>query len=292
MEKNKKNSNFESPLRYPGGKACIFPFISNLFYENDLIGTNYAEPYAGGSGLALKLLFNEFVNNIYINDLDKSVYSFWKVILDQNLRFCDWVENVEVNLDSWHHYKTIQKDISKHPDFAIAQSFFFLNRTNVSGVIKGGAIGGLKQEGNYKIDVRFNKEDLINRIQRILLFKDRIKVTNYDGLSFIKRISKLKDDVFIYLDPPYLQKGANLYMNFYCREDHKKLAQHINTVDNKWLVSYDTHDFIIQLYKQYKKINYQLSQSASNRMGDEILVFSKKIKFKKSLLHLSEPSLI
>lgn len=292
MENSRKHSNYESPLRYPGGKACIFPFISNLFYENDLIGTNYAEPYAGGSGLALKLLYNEFVDNIYINDLDRSIYLFWKTILEQNLKFCDWIEDVNVNLDNWHFYKSIQKDISLHDDFTIAQSLFFLNRTNVSGVIKGGAIGGLTQKGNYKIDVRFNKTDLINRIQRIQLFKRRIKLSNCDGINFIKKIERLKDSVFIYLDPPYLQKGADLYMNFYCQRDHKKLAKHISKLDNKWLVSYDNHDFIIQLYDQYKKVNYQLSQSASNRIGDEILIFSEKMKFKNSILKLAEPILI
>ncbi|MFN8250271.1 MAG: DNA adenine methylase [Ferruginibacter sp.] len=292
MANSSKNSNFESPLRYPGGKACIFPFISNLFFENDLIGTNYAEPYAGGAGLALKLLFNEYVDNIYINDLDRSIYFFWKVILEQNVKFCDWIENTKVDLETWHYYKSVQKELSLHNEFTIAQSLFFLNRTNVSGVIKGGAIGGLRQRGNYKIDVRFNKDDLINRIQRIQRFKHRIKISNYDGIKFIKRIEKLRDDVFIYLDPPYLQKGADLYMNFYSDTDHKKLAKHVEKLDNKWLVSYDNHDFIIQLYNQYKKVNYQLSQSASNRIGDEILIFSKKVNFKDSILKLSEPILI
>lgn len=292
MEDSRKNSNYESPLRYPGGKACIYPFISQLFYENDLIGTNYAEPYAGGAGLALKLLFNEFVSNIFINDFDKSIYCFWKNILEHNLRFCDWIENVEINLDSWHYYKSIQKDVDSYDDYTIAQSVFYLNRTNVSGVIKGGVIGGQRQDGKYKIDARFNKVDLINRIRRINSFKDRIKLSNQDGINFLKRLNKLRDDIFIYLDPPYLLKGADLYMNFYCLEDHERLAKCIDHLDGKWLVSYDNHDFIIQLYSHYRKINYQLSQAASNRIGDEILVFSKKLKFRKSICHLAEPILL
>jgi DNA adenine methylase len=96
MEDSFRQSQFESPLRYPGGKACIFSFITKLFYENNLIGTNYAEPYAGGAGLALKLLYNEYVNEIHINDFDRAIYCFWNVIMSDNVRFCDWIENVKV----------------------------------------------------------------------------------------------------------------------------------------------------------------------------------------------------
>ena len=289
MEDSFRQSLFESPLRYPGGKACIFSFITKLFYENNLIGTSYAEPYAGGAGLALKLLYNEYVKEIHINDFDKAIYCFWKIITTENLKFCDWVENVNVNVDTWYFYKNIQKEITNHSDLEIAKSTFFLNRTNMSGVIKGGIIGGVRQKGKYKIDVRFNKNDLLKRIARINLFRDRIKVSNLDGVNFINNIVKRKADFFIYLDPPYVQKGAHLYMNFYVREDHKKLAKYVSKIPNKWLVSYDNNEFIVQLYERFRKINYQLSQAASNRIGDEILVFSNQLKFSKSINNLKTP---
>lgn len=290
MDDNFINSRFESPLRYPGGKACLFPFISKLFYENNLIGTNYAEPYAGGSGLALKLLFNEFVHHIFINDLDKSIYSFWISILQNNLRFCDWLEDVKVNTDTWHYYKSIQQNESTIEDsFELAKATFFLNRTNISGIIKGGIIGGYKQNGKYKIDARFNKEDLIKRIIRIDKFKDRIKVSNKDGLSFIRNLNNKKEDIFIYLDPPYVHKGSDLYMNFYKKVDHQKLAKRVNQIQKKWLVSYDNNEFVLSLYKNHRKIIYKLSQSASNRVGDEILIFSNEINYIKSLSNLRKP---
>ena len=289
MEDSFRQSQFESPLRYPGGKACIFSFITKLFYENNLIGTSYAEPYAGGAGLALKLLYNEYVNEIHINDFDRAIYCFWKVITTENLKFCDWVENVNVNVDTWHFYKNIQNEIANYSDLEIAKSTFFLNRTNMSGVIKGGIIGGVQQKGKYKIDVRFNKNDLLKRITRVNLFRDRIKVSNLDGVNFINNIVKRKADFFIYLDPPYVQKGADLYMNFYVREDHKKLAKFVSKIPNRWLVSYDNNEFIVKLYKRYRKINYQLSQAASNRIGDEILVFSDQLNFNESIKNLKEP---
>lgn len=286
MEDSFRDSQFESPLRYPGGKACIYPFMSKLFYENNLIGSDYAEPYAGGAGLALKLLYNEFVNEIHINDLDKSIFSFWHVILNQNLRFCDWIEDVETSVENWNYFKSVQLNPVLFNEFELAKSTFFLNRTNISGVIKGGIIGGQEQKGKYKIDARFNKNDLIKRINRIELFKKRINVSNLDGISFIRKMNRRIDDIFIYLDPPYLQKGADLYMNYYSKKDHRNLANNVDLINKKWLVSYDNHEFILNLYANHRKVLYRLSQSTSNRIGDEIIVFSDLLNFDNSIMKL------
>ncbi|RPG36602.1 MAG: DNA adenine methylase [Muricauda sp. TMED12] len=292
MADSERHSHFESPLRYPGGKACIFPFISNLFYENNLLGVNYAEPYAGGSGLALKLLFNEYVNEISINDFDYSIYSFWKSILESNLRFCDWVEDVVIDIENWQYFKSVQNNPEGYSQFELAQAVFFLNRTNISGVIKGGPIGGIEQKGKYKINARFNKSDLIKRIERISSFKHRIRVSNLDGVSFIRNLNKSIHNTFIYLDPPYVHKGANLYMNYFKKKDHEKLARQVEKINHTWLVSYDNNDFIINLYGKQKKLRYSLSQSASNRVGNEILVFAEHLKFNKSSEKLKNVELI
>lgn len=283
------DSRFESPLRYPGGKACLFPFFSKLFYENDLIGCEYAEPYAGGAGLALKLLFNEYVNKIHINDFDYSIFSFWKIIIESNTRFCDWIEGVQINIENWKYYKHIQKNTEEYSQFEIAQSLFFLNRTNISGIIKGGPIGGLKQEGKYKIDARFNKQDLLKRIKKIEKFKDRIFVSNHDGLKFINQLNHKQQNIFIYLDPPYVHKGADLYLNFYKQNDHKNLAKKVGTIKHKWITSYDNNHFIMELYKNRDKIIYDLSQSASNRIGTEILIFSNELSYVESKNNLKNP---
>lgn len=253
-----------------------------------MVGTSYAEPYAGGAGLALRLLFEEYVESIHINDLDPSIYAFWSSVVNDADSFCNWIEGVDATMDNWHYYKQIQKEGSSDY-FELAKSTFFLNRTNVSGVIKGGVIGGYDQTGKYKMDVRFNKKDLIERIQKISNFKKRINVTNLDGLAFVKKMDSKKEDIFIYLDPPYYQKGADLYMNFYSTDDHKKLSQHVNRIQKKWMVSYDNHEFILNLYAAKRKLLYKLSQSASNRVGDEVLIFSEKIGFNESMKALSMP---
>lgn len=287
MEKRVK-SNHYSPLRYPGGKNCIFSFVSKLFYENNLIGSSYAEPYAGGAGLALRLLFEGYVNHIYINDLDRSIYSFWLTILNKPTEFCNWLNDVEISIENWNKYKEMQQHPNELDAFELAKSTFFLNRTNVSGIIKGGVIGGQEQKGKYKINARFNKVDLIERIKRLAELKDRITLSCMDGLMFIEKMNKLKEEVFIYLDPPYYQKGADLYMNFYSNDEHKKLSKQVLKMKKKWMVSYDNHEFILNLYAQNKKIIYKLSQSTSNRIGDEIIVFSDNISFFQSIGSLKE----
>jgi len=280
---------FYSPLRYPGGKNCIFSFVSKIFYENNLIGSSYAEPYAGGAGLALRLLFEGYVDHIYINDLDKSIYAFWISIINRTDEFCKWIDDVDISISNWNKYKDIQRNIENIDDFELAKATFFLNRTNISGVIKGGVIGGQEQTGKYKIDARFNKQDLINRITKIASIRDRITVSNIDGLSFIEKLDRRNDEIFIYLDPPYYQKGADLYMNFYSKEDHRMLSKSVFKIKKRWMVSYDNHDFILNLYPDQNKIVYKLSQAASNRIGNEILIFSEGMEFMDSIKSLNSP---
>jgi DNA adenine methylase len=283
-------STYYSPLRYPGGKNCIFPFVGKLFYENDLIGIGYAEPYAGGAGLALRLLLEGYVEHVYINDFDRSIYSFWIAILNRTDEFCNWIENVEISVKSWNRYREIQNNLDGENCFELAKSTFFLNRTNISGIIKGGMIGGKEQKGKYKLDVRFNRQDLISRIRKIADAKQHISVSNLDGLHFIGKLNRNKEDIFIYLDPPYFNKGSDLYMNSYSKEDHTKLSKYVRKMRNRWMISYDRSDFILNLYTYTeRKITYKLSQSASNKVGNEILIFSNEIDYLNSVKVLNSP---
>lgn len=283
------NNIFRSPLRYPGGKTCIYKFMTSLLEENELVGAGYAEPYAGGAGLALRLLMDEYVSEIFINDLDPSIYAFWHAVLNNSGELCRWIEDVEVSIRQWEDCKAIQREYKTVDMLELAKSTFFLNRTNVSGVISGGPIGGLEQKGKYKIDVRFNKPELIKRIEDISRFSHRIQLSNRDGKDFLDAIENRGDDIFVYLDPPYYQKGSCLYMNAFKEADHEALADRVRQLRCKWMVSYDSHDFILNLYKQERKISYQLSQCASNRIGDEVIIFDDRIVFEKAINKLTSP---
>lgn len=289
---NKSVNKHFSPLRYPGGKNCIFPFVSNLLRENNLIGVSYAEPYAGGSGLALRLLITEHVNHIYLNDLDRSIYAFWDTVLSRGDLFCYWLERVDISVENWLYYRDVLRSAEIADTFDLAKATFFLNRTNVSGVLKGGIIGGLNQTGKYKIGARFNKKELISRIKMIGKYSSRISISNNDGIKFIKRLDSSSKNIFIYLDPPYVQKGSALYLNSYSEADHKALAKYVHKMKKEWMVSYDNHEFVLNLYSEDPKVVYSLSQSTSNRVGNEVLVFNSQLKFEQSIRHLKSASLL
>lgn len=282
----------QSPLRYPGGKNCIFTFVSSLISENSLDGCKYIEPYAGGAGLALRLLYEEYADSIVINDLDPLVYSFWTVCVDHSDRLIEWIEKTPITVETW---KKCKKSISQRnyvDVFELASSFFFLNRTNISGVLNGGVIGGIQQKGKYKIDARFNKINLIRRIEKIARFSNRIEVTNMDGIDLIKKFTSYSNKTFLYLDPPYYEKGSNLYLNSYKDKDHKNLSKYVSCISNPWLLSYDNHAFITNLYRDFAKRAYKIQHSTSNKIGDEVFIFSNKVKFENSLNHLKMVSLV
>ena len=281
-----------SPLRYPGGKNCIFPFMAKFFYENNLLGTSYAEPYAGGAGLALHLLIEGYVQKIYINDLDPSIYLFWKVIINRTDEFCKWIESVPVNLETWRYYKDIYKKGIEVGEFEMAKCTFYLNRTNISGVLDAGPIGGYSQTAKYKIDARFNKEDLIKKIRVIESRKSDIFLSNYDGIEFIKGLNRKHSDIFIYLDPPYVEKGHFLYMNCFKEKDHIQLSKFVTKIKKHWMVSYDMNELILKSYSKWNMIQYQLLQCTSNCKKNEILVFSDGLEFSDSMKELAESRVI
>lgn len=281
-----------SPLRYPGGKNCIFPFMARLFYENNLLGTSYAEPYAGGAGLALHLLLEGYVKRIYINDLDPSIYLFWKAVLYRTEELCEWIESVPIDINTWRYYKDIYKKGVEVDELQIAKSTFYLNRTNISGVLDAGPIGGYSQTAKFKIDARFNKEDLINKIRIVASRKQDISLSNYDGIEFAKSLNRKRSDVFIYLDPPYVDKGHFLYMNCFKEEDHIELSRFVSKLKKRWMVSYDMNEMILNNYSKWNMIQYQLLQCTSNCKKNEILVFSEGLKFSESMRVLADSKVI
>lgn len=273
---------FYSPLRYPGGKNKLANFISKICVANNVNG-HYVEPYAGGAAVALYLLLGGYVKKITINDLDRSVYAFWYSVLNHTDKFCRKIKRTEITVENWKKFKKIQDDKKTANLFDLGFSTFFLNRTNRSGIIDGGIIGGKEQKGEYKIDCRFNKDALIERIKLIAKNKENIHLENLDALDLIKKIRKNKNTIF-YFDPPYFLKGPSLYLNSYEKEDHKKVSEEIKKIkDARWVVSYDDVPEIRQLYKGFLKREYSLPYSAKeSRTGREIMSMSKSTRMPKS----------
>ena len=263
-----------SPLRYPGGKGKISSFIKALIENTNQDNSIYIEPFAGGAGVALDLLLSDNVESIVINDYDKAIYSFWRAIKEDAEQLLNLIDNTPVTLQEWYNQKNIYQEFNKKYSIELAFATFFLNRTNRSGILKAGPIGGKYQDGKYKLDARFNKSNLTKRIEDIVKNKKRIKVYNKESLVFVKEIIPQYKNGFVYFDPPYFHKGQALYKNFFEYEDHKHLAKQIQeTVDCEWIVTYDYTKEMIDLYRQYPTMLFDLSYSAVNgRKKSEILV--------------------
>merc|ERR1711879_547478 len=193
------------------------------------------------------MLQKGIVQKIHLNDLDRSIYSFWYSILNNTEEFIRLIVNTEVSIEEREKQKEVQNNIDKAEVLDLGFSTFYLNRVNRSGILKGGVIGGKGQKSNYSIDCRFNKVELIGRIIEIASLKKRIKLTNMDAIDLIHEL-KDKKKVFMYLDPPYYKKGKDLYMNYYNHDDHLNLANVLQDSSLKYIISYDDCKEIRNIY--------------------------------------------
>lgn len=269
-----------SPLRYPGGKSSLTPYIKSIVAELGV--SSYYELYAGGAGIALELLLSDDVDNIVLNDADPHIFAFWNTVLTHSESLIAMIEETPVNVDTWRQQREVYFSSDGHSSIEVAFATFYLNRCNRSGIItKAGPIGGLDQKGKYKIDCRFNKQELIKRICNIAQRANRIELHNEDTLKFIKEnLSRLADkSVFMYLDPPYYEKGKVLYLNYYKYDDHKQLRNLLE--ENRalqWLVSYDNVDEIRELYSEFYTEEHSIKYSLQDkRSAMELFVYSDTV---------------
>jgi len=269
---------FNTPLRYPGGKGKLTDFIKLVFEQNDLLDGNYVEAYAGGAAIAINLLVHSYASRVYLNDLNSGVHAFWRCVIDQPDDLCKAIRDVKVTMEEWYKQKAIQENQTNRTPLEVGFSTFFLNRTNRSGIIWGGVIGGKNQEGPWKLDARFTKPDLIRRIEKIALFGSRIRLYNKDAAVFINEVlPTLPQKSLVYLDPPYYEMGVGLYENHYRHDDHVAISKLVKSgLKLPWIVSYDYVPEIMQLYKWARSISYRISYSAQDRYkGAEAMFFSR-----------------
>ena len=270
---------YYSPLRYPGGKRRLSNYMKLVLQENSLLGAHYVEPYAGGCAVSLALLFEGYASRIHINDLSRPVYAFWHAVLYETEPLCSRIRQTPVTVDEWHHQRAIQEHASEVSLLDLGFSTFFMNRTNRSGIITGGMIGGKNQRGSYKLDARYNVEDLIDRIERVASHRSQIGVYDQDASLFITYVlPTLPHNALVFLDPPYYSKGKDLYENEYDYEDHKRVADLVRGMDQPWVLTYENMPEIERLYEGYRSIEYYLSYSAAGRYrGSELMFFCDKL---------------
>ena len=263
-----------SPLRYPGGKSSMAPFLAALMETNGLTGSVFAEPFAGGAGAAIKLLYTGAASHLAINDADRAISDFWLAVLSETNTFLDVLWDTQVTVKEWRRQYAIWEHPEDHDLVSRGFATFFLNRTNRSGILRGRPIGGMEQQGNYPITARYNKEGLEQRIKRIALWRGRISVSNLDALEFLEAVVTRKRPPFIFLDPPYVHQGRHLYLNAYRQEHHARLAHWLKAHPGlPWVLTYDDNPTIHELYSWCTVRQVPLRYSAQiKRIAKELLI--------------------
>lgn len=270
-----------TPLRYPGGKTWLIPYVKDFLKFHSIQPGTVIEPFAGSASVTVGLLESGFMKSGIICEKDQLIISFWDSVLNHNTEFCESVSSIEVTMETWWDFKKyLASDSYYHfGTVELATAFLFYNRTNYSGVIKAGPIGGKNQKSNYNLSCRFNKEKIVKKIKALEKFSDNINIVSEDGISFIKKYGKNRDteDAFFYIDPPYYKAGKVLYRDFFKDSDHEELAKVVRPLESPWLVSYDESDFIYELYKG-SETNYVFTdyQAGHLRRGVREMLFSNR----------------
>jgi len=270
---------FASPLRYPGGKACLAGFLADVIEMNDLRGCAYYEPYAGGAGAALSLVRDGVVSRIFINDADERVSAFWASVLDESERFVDRVLSAPLTMEEWYRQREVCTRPRGHERFDVGFAAFYMNRCNRSGVLTGaGPIGGLEQKGEWKLGVRFSRKPLAERILNLVRIRDQIHITHQDAIEFLKNTlppGRNRRKVLVYLDPPYVHKGQRLYLNSYETKDHAKLARYIKGQRSlPWIMSYDDTDVVRGLYCDQQLTSLPIRYSLQTKRSAKELIIA------------------
>lgn len=264
-----------SPLRYPGGKSQLYKFIKNTIEQNNIQAPIYVEPFAGGAGLAIELLLRKDVNSIIINDFDFAIYCFWENVLNNTDDLIYMIETTPINIEEWENQRSIYNNQHFHSSLQVGFSTFYLNRTNRSGIIKGGPISR-DETSEYTLDCRYNKTDLISKIRRIADSREKINLYNHDAVYFIQHIlpNYAENRLFIFFDPPYYKQGKKLYTNFYSHDDHSELSEAIKGIaDSHWITTYDFNSNIAGLYSDVPSKVYQLQYSANRKRKEKEYLF-------------------
>lgn len=274
-----------SPLRYPGGKTSMFDLTVELLRANRLEHGRYVEPFAGGCGLALALLYGGHTAEIHVNDIDPAIWSFWHCVLYETEALTELVLATKPTIDEWRAQREVHRSQDRSDPLRLGFSAFFLNRTNRSGIIKGGGvIGGLNQAGNYKLDCRYNADDLARRIMRMRKYRDRITLTNLDAIELLTAYRNDDSGSFLFIDPPYFRKGSGLYTNFYKPDDHASLSQAVLDLNCPWVVTYDDVQQIRSLYESRRQFSFDIAYSLQEkRTGNEIMIASKGLRIPQLL---------
>lgn len=297
-----KTKTLISPLRYPGSKRSLFSFIKKTFEINKIHPSIFIEPFAGGASVALQMLQENLTDQIILVDVDPWITSFWQTVFFDTDWLVEQIYSIDVTIEKWHELKGSNPTSTRDQ----ALTCFFLNRTSFSGILEAsvGPIGGKEQKSIYKIDCRFMRDTLSNRIRQASLFKERVHaIWNCSWIEGIRKVRSEQENgkvprsgLFFYLDPPFFEEAYALYRFYFTEKDHLELRDYLLTLKDNWLLSYDSAEQVNLLYgeaistgmngaKQHNiELHYSLAQLPKRKRGKEVIITNLKVLPKPGVL--------
>jgi DNA adenine methylase len=269
-----------SPLRYPGGKRRLVPYLAAALAENNLRPDLFVEPYAGGASVSLELLHLDFAGRAVIGDLDPMVNAFWETVVTDVDWLCEQVESVPLSLSEWERMKKTRFRSRR----SLALACLYLNRTSFNGALhnSAGPIGGRAQTSEYDIGCRFPRARLVGRLRACAELADRIDVVPAQDAMVTVREARERarhDELsaFFYLDPPFWAKSKFLYRRSFTELAHERLADQLHWLQDQFLLSYDPAPEIVDLYTGHTAgtvAEIELVYSGSSRSAGTEMVIS------------------
>lgn len=247
-----------SPLRYPGGKARFTDFIRRAIVVSGEEPTLFVEPFCGGAGAALALLEADHVERIALNDVDPLVSSFWRIVFGKSRATrhdINWlvgkVEAAEISVEEWRRQKALIPSTTREA----AWKCLFLNRTSFNGILhQAGPIGGWQQL-NRKLDVRFNREKLVKRLNDLYDLRDRVDRVGGANWKQFCSYYRSSSAAYVYLDPPYYHRAEQLYGYLFDAKTHASMRDYLLAYQTPWMLSYDDAVEVRNLYSGRKEID-------------------------------------
>ena len=262
-----------SLLRYIGGKSQFFQVITPFVKVPD--NGVYCEPFFGGGSVGIADAATTINKNVQIivNDFDPDVANFWRHVVSPN--------KDEVNL-LLERVRSIRPTLELHKMMKASNPtdpgerafrFWFLNRTSHAASFNKRPLGGRKQANpDSDIASRFSADNLIEEFKRVRrILYGRTTVLNED---FGTVIAQAQSNWVIYADPPYYDR--NLYDVSFSVEDHLRLHRALMTTPADWVLSYQEHEAVLELYKDADIHMIPTRHSMNKRERNELVIVPRR----------------
>jgi DNA adenine methylase len=254
-------------IRYPGSKDKHLRFLESYFpsfnYEKGI-----CEPFAGTASVTFYMLQGKFVDYYHINDFDSGIAALWNTVKTQPEDLKQKIKSYKPNVKDFYKFKNEEAD----NDFDKAFQKIVIHQISFSGLgmMAGGPLGGREQKGAYNVLSRWRPEKISANIEKCsnLLNSADGKITNESWETVLTEAND--NGRFIYLDPPYYERGANLYIAGDI--DHAAMAEELQSKDN-WLLSYNDLPEIRKLYKKNHIETLNVRSQLHHNMINEVAIY-------------------